>query len=147
VHIGTNLGAAFERLEARIRERAYELFTGREPEAGDPMTDWLNAEMELLTPVDLTVKERKHYVQVEGHLKGFKPADIEVEVAPGELRVCGTHEESARSEKKGVARSSRNCVHFLQVVPLPCDVELDGSEARLLKNGKLSIKLPKVRAA
>jgi len=147
VHIGTRLGAAFERMEESIRERAYELFTGRTPEEGDAETDWLNAEMELLTPVDLAVKDRKHYVQVEGNLKGFKPTDIEVEVGADELRVFGAHRESARSEKRDVTRSSTNTVHFFQVVPLPCAVEIDGSEARMLKNGKLSIKLPKRRGA
>jgi HSP20 family molecular chaperone IbpA len=28
-------------------------------------------------------------------------------------------------------------------IPLPCEVDIDGSQATLLKNGKLRIKLPK----
>jgi len=145
VRIGTKLGDAFDRMEESIRERAYELFTGRSPQDGDAVTDWLNAQTELLTPVDFTVKDRKHHVQVEGNLKGFSPTDIEVEVGCCELRVFGTHRESASGEKGGVSRSSCNTVNFFQVVPLPCDVDIDGSEARMLKNGKLSIKLPKRR--
>ena len=147
VPVGSKLGAAFERMEERIRERAYELFTRRSPDDGDAVADWVTAQTELLTPVEFVVKEHKQHVRIEGNLKGFNPTDIEVEVGPGELRVFGSHESSSRSEKRGVASSSRETRHFFQVVPLPCDVELDDGEARLLKNGKLSIKLSKIRNA
>lgn len=147
VPIGSKLGAAFERMEERIRERAYELFTRRSPEEGDAVADWMTAQTELLTPVEFVVKEHKHHLRVEAKLKGFNPTDIEVEVGPGELRVFGSHESSRRGEKHGVASASRESRHFFQVVPLPCDVELDDGEARMLKNGKLSIKLSKKRHA
>jgi len=145
VRIGTRLGAAFEHLEERIRERAYELFTRRAPDEGDAVTDWLTAQTELLAPLELVVKDRKHHLQVEGSCKGFTPSDIEVAVGDGELRVFGVHRESSTKKKHGVTQSSSSTSHFFQSVPLPCEVDCAGGEAKLLKNGKLSIKLPKKR--
>jgi HSP20 family molecular chaperone IbpA len=143
VHIGSKLSAAFERLETRIRELAYEISLGREPDAGDSMADWLDAQMQVLTPIELVVKDQKKNVVVEAVLKGFTPKEVEVEVSAGSLKVFGSHTESKTGKKRGETRSSSETVHFFQAAPLPCEVDVDGSEATLMKNGKLKITLPK----
>lgn len=143
VRIGSKLSAAFERMEERIRERAYQIFQGRAPGEGDSITDWLDAQMQVLAPIDLVVKEQKKNVVVEGNLKGFSPKEIEVEVGADDLKVFGLHTESTTGKKRGVTQSSSKTAHFYQDVPLPCEVDIDGSQAILLKNGKLKITLPK----
>ncbi len=143
VRIGSKLGAAFEGLEASIRELAYQIFLGREPGAGDSMTDWLDAQMQVLTPIKLVVKNQKKNVVVEAILEGFTPKEVEVEVSAGRLKVFGSHTESKTGKKLGETRSTSETTHFFQAVPLPCEVDVDGSEATLLKNGKLKITLPK----
>lgn len=143
VRIGSKLSAAFERMEERIRERAYQIFQARAPGEGDSMTDWLDAQMQVLAPIDLVVTEQKKNVLVEGNLKGFSPKEIEVEVGTEDLKVFGLHTESTTGKKRGATQSSSKTVHFYQDIPLPCEVDIDGSQATLLKNGKLRIKLPK----
>lgn len=143
VRIGSKLSEAFERAEESIRERAYQIFLGRGPEDGDSITDWLAARMEVLAPIDLLVKEQKRNVVVESNLKGFSPQEIEVEVGRDALKVYGLHYESAGGTKPGSAQSTSSAAHFYQSVPLPCDVDIDNSQATLLKNGKLKITLPK----
>ena len=146
VRIGSKLSATFERMEEKIRERAYQIFQRRAPEKGDSLTDWLDAQMQVLAPIDLVVKNQKKNVVVEGDLKGFSPKEIEVEVGANDLKVFGLHTESTTGKKRGATQSSSSSVHFYQAVALPCEVSMDGSEAKLLKNGKLKITLPKVLA-
>ena len=143
VRIGSKLSAAFERMEERIRERAYQIFQERAPGEGDSMTDWLDAQMQVLAPIDLVVNEQKNNVVIEGNLKGFSPKEIEVEVGTEDLKVFGLHAESTTGKKRGATQSSSKTVHFYQAITLPCEVDIDGSQATLLKNGKLRIKLPK----
>jgi HSP20 family molecular chaperone IbpA len=143
IRVGRKFSAAFDRLEERVRERAYQIFLGRESGEGDSITDWLEAQLQVLAPVELVVKEQKKNVVVEGNLKGFKPKDIEIEVGPGELKVFGSHVETKTSRKGGETRSSSQKAHFYQIVPLPCDVDADACQAKLLKNGKFKITLPK----
>lgn len=143
VSIGTRLGEAFDKAEARIRELAYQLFLGRDPNEGDAMTDWFDAQMRVLTPIDLQVKDQKKNVVAEAMLTGFSPEEIEVEVSEAGLKVFGSHTQSTSEKKKGKTSSSSETVYFYQAVPLPCEVDVAASEATLLKNGKLKIILPK----
>ena len=143
VRIANNLSEAIDRLEERIRERAYNIFLRRDPAEGDPLKDWLEARMEVLTPIDFAIKDQKKNVVVEGNLKGFKPGEVEVEVSGGELTVFGSHADSTSGVRQGVTESTSSAVHFYEVLPLPCEVDADAVDARFLKNGKLKITLPK----
>ena len=143
ITIGHKLSDAFERVEKRIRERAYQIFLGREPGEGDPVMDWLEAQTQVLSSVELAVKEQKKAIVIEGNLKGFTPKEVEIEVGASELKVFGSHTESNTSKKAGATCSSSEAVHFYQAVPLPCEVDADAGEAKFLKNGKLKITLPK----
>ena len=147
VRIGSKLSETFERVEERIRERAYQLFQDREEDQGDPEKDWFDAQWQLVAPVELVVKEQKKNIVVEGSLKGFAPKEIEIEVGNGELKVFGSHTESRTTTKRGTTESSSGTMHFYQAVPLPCTVDGDASEAKVFKNGKLKITLPKKDAA
>jgi HSP20 family molecular chaperone IbpA len=143
VRVGQSLGEAFERIQERIRERAYQIFQGRDPDQGDSLTDWLNAQQQELTPVELVVKNQKKNVVVEGNLKGFAAKEIEVDVSGDELRVFGSHTESNTGEESDTSRSTSESAYFYQSVTLPCAIDPDNATAKLYKNGKLSITLPK----
>ena len=138
--IVSRLGTAFEQLEESIRERAYHIFRQREPQGGDSTSDWLQAQMELLNPMELEVKEQKKTLVVEGTLQGFSPKEIEIEVGGDQLRVFGSHTGPASSGASGGKESS----YFFQSLSLPCEVDADKCTAKLHKNGKLKITLPRV---
>ncbi len=143
VRLGTRLGKAFERVQEQIRDRAYHIFLSRDAGKGDSLTDWLDAQRELLVPVELILKDQKKNIVVEGNLKGFKPKEIEVEVGVHDLRVFGSHSDSKSSKKSGETQLSSETIHFYQAISLPCEVETSAGQATLLKNGKLKITLPK----
>ena len=141
--LGSRLSKAFEHLEEMIRERAYQIFLDRDSVPGDSMADWLQAQSEVLKPIELAIKEQKQNVVAECDLKGFSPEEIEVEVQNGVLKVFGSHRESS-TRKKGKATESRSeNVYFFQSAQLPVDVDLEESHAKLFKNGKLKVTLPK----
>ena len=81
ISVGQSLGRSFERMQDKIRERAYHLFAKRSPEAGDAESDWLHAQAEILAPVHLELSEHKNHIVVSCDLTGFQPEEIEIEVA------------------------------------------------------------------
>ena len=66
---------------------------------------WLHAQSEMLTPIELQVKEHKKNIVVEGNLKGFSPVEIKIEVEGDVLKVFGSHSESALKEENDAAES------------------------------------------
>lgn len=143
LRIVSKLSDAFNRLEGRIRERAYQIFKARGDEDRDSVADWLEAQLEILTPVELVLKEQKKNIVVEGNLKGFTPEEVEVEVGARDLRVFGSHTSSNTGKKSGATETFSETRHFFQAIPLPCEVDADGCKAKILKNGKLVVTLPK----
>ena len=143
VQVVQKLSNAFERAQDRIRERAYHIFQQREPEQGDSTSDWLEAQMQVLTPVELVLKDQKKSLVVEGSLTGFSPKEIEIEVGGDELRVFGSHTESETSAASGSEQTKSESAYFYQSLILPCAVDEEKCTATLYKNGKLKITLPK----
>ena len=141
VSVSDRFGDAFNRFQDRVRHRAYELSQFRAPDRVDSLADWLEAESQLLEPVDLEIKDQKKNRVVEVKLKGFKPEEIEVEVAGDMLRIFGSHSES--SSKKNGNETTTKTQSFFRSVPLDIPVDLDQSHAKLLKNGKLKVVLAK----
>ena len=146
IRIDRSLSEAFDRLEAQIRERAYHIFQGRGGFPGDPVADWLDAQRELVSPVEFTVKEQKKNIVVEADLKGFTSDEVEIQVEGNTLKVFGSHTDAGGGKKdkgKKTEPSSTSAVHFYQSMTLPAAVDLDETHAKLFKNGKLKITLPR----
>lgn len=140
------LSRAFEQAQQRVREGAYHIFQQRDPAQGDATSDWLEAQMQVFTPVELELKDQKKNIVVEGNLQGFFPKDIEIEVSGAELRVFGSHTDSETSSTAVSQQAKSESSYFYQCLPLPCAVEAQKCSATLYKNGKLKITLPKVVA-
>lgn len=143
VSIGRSLSDAFSEVQEQIRERAYQLFLDRDSGQGNPVSDWLEAQAEFVTPVELVLKEQKKNIVVEGDLKGFSPQEIEIDVGGDELRVFGSHTQTEKNRQSGTSQSSSQSAYFYQALSLPCAIDADKCTATLLKNGKLKITLPK----
>ena len=146
IRLGDRLGEAFEQLQEQIRERAYAIFQDRASGAGDSMADWLQAQSELLTPIELEVKEQKKNLVAECNLKGFSPEEIEIEGENNVLKVFGCHREASTRKREHGTDSRSESVFFFQSAQLPAAVDLDRSHAALLKNGKLKVTLPRLAA-
>ena len=140
---GSKLGEAFDQIQQEIRERAYHISLDKPGGGGDSMSDWLQAQSELLQPIELQIKEQKKNVVAECNLKGFSPEEIEIEVENGVLKVFGSHRET-RSGEQASGEFRSESVYFFQSAGLPVPVDLQASHAKLFKNGKLKVTLPKV---
>jgi HSP20 family molecular chaperone IbpA len=143
IRFGEQFSDAFNQFQEQIRERAYHLSLSRDPDQGNPTSDWLEAQAELLKPVQLEVKEQKKNTVVEVQLKDFTPQEIEIEVAGNVLQIFGSHSETSSRKKGSGSGSTSRTQAFFQSVPLSAPVDLDHSHAKLLKNGKLKVVLPK----
>jgi HSP20 family protein len=143
ISVGTSLGHSFERMQEKIRERAYHLFAKRSPEAGDAQGDWLSAQAEILAPVNLELSENKSNLVVSCDLTGFRPEEIEIEVDGDTLKILGSHQESRSQDKRDGALSESRSMFFFHTVQLPCAVDVDKASAELQKNDHLKVKLPK----
>lgn len=143
VNITHKFSDAFHQFQDEVRERAYHLSLERKPNEKNSLGDWLAAQAELSQPISLKTIEQKKNLVVEGELKGFSPDEIEVEVVGNCLQVFGSHIETKKSKKGESSASSSHTVTFFQSLLLPVAVEPDKGHAKLFKNGKLKISLPK----
>lgn len=133
-----------EKMYRTIADRAFELFSHREPNLGNDWEDWFRAESELLrrTPVEMTEADGALKVTIE--VPGFKPEDLKVSVEPLSLMVDGKVEttEEKKEEEKTVYTEYRSNRIF-RTLPLPKEVDPAQAKATL-KDGILTLTLPVV---
>jgi HSP20 family molecular chaperone IbpA len=139
---GDDIFSNFNQIQKSIQERAYNIFHDRETDSGDAVTDWLKAESEVLTDIDMTLKDKKDQVVIEGKIDKFLPEDIEIKAQDGKFTICGIHSEKSSSEKKGVSRKASTQRNFYRSFVLPDSVDTDKMEVKV-KSGKFTAKIPK----
>jgi len=139
---GDDIFATFDQIQSMIRERAFQIFNNRNLDEGDALSDWLNAESEVLTDINLAYNENEKQVTIEGDLTGFLPEEIEVKTKEGTLEIGGIHKEESSSEKKGMTMTTSKQMSFLRSFVLPDSVDTDKIDVKLT-SGKFSAKIPK----
>ena len=82
------------------------------------------------------------YIYVESELPGLKLGDLEIVVTGGNQLSIKGHREPALPDSAVCHRQERGYGIFTRLVQLPIDVDAD-NVAATLKNGVLTIKLPK----
>jgi HSP20 family molecular chaperone IbpA len=139
---GDDIFTAFDQIQDMIRERAFHIFSNRDSDEGDELSDWLKAESEVLTDIALSYDEDENQVTVEGDVTGFLPEEIEVKTKDGVLEIGGIHTEESRSEDKGVTKTTSKQMSFVRSFTLPDSVDTGKIDVHLT-NGKFSAKIPK----
>lgn len=95
----------------------------------------------------LNVWEDNDCVYVEAELPGVAMEDIEINVVGGELAIKGARRPlNGGNGNRTYHRHERAVGEFSRFLTLPDAIDADRVEA-VLKNGVLSIKLPKAEAA
>lgn len=140
--------AELDSLAHRIRDRAYDLFTGRGFGEGHDLEDWLAAEKEFCWPTaELAEKDDAFALRVA--LVGFKRRDITVTAGPRELIVKATRKskrEKRASKRPAVIRWTEFHNHDVyRRVALPRAIDVKAVSARFA-NGLLKIEAPKAAA-
>lgn len=141
--------AELERFMQRVRERAYAAFEGRGFVHGNALTDWLNAEREMIGASAKLVEHPQSY-SVEFALAGFDPKNISVTATPKELVICAkmssTRGDKIVSKSEQVNWSELRSGDIYRSVECPTDIEVDKVTAQY-DNGLLTIVAPKADSA
>lgn len=130
-----------EKVMARIRGRAFELFSGRGRGEGHALDDWLAAEREICWAASELTEDEKEYV-MEVALAGFEPGEVSVSATPREIIVhAATKAEHAEKGKVAWSQFSSNDVY--RRVEFDTEISVDKVTAKF-RNGLLKIVAPKV---
>lgn len=141
-----NLFERANRIFDAISRRAYEIFDGNGRLFGHELEDWFQAERELLHPVHIEIGETDNNLEVKAEVPGFNEKEVAINVEPRRLVITGKR-ETTKEERKGKVIYSEACSNqIMRVVELPAEVET-GKVTAALKNGVLTISLPKAAAA
>jgi len=135
------------KLHEAIESRAYEIFRGHGELLHHDLDNWLKAEAELLHPVHIDLKESHSSLNVTAEVPGFEAKDLQISLEPGRLTIAGKRESQKEEKEKGRTIYSEQCSdEILRVVDLPAEVDIAKTTATL-KNGVLSLKMPKIAGA
>ena len=109
-----------QEVHERIAKRAYESFVGRGAVHGHDLSDWLEAERELIINPAADVCVEQEDVFVEMTLPEIDLPNLTVHIAPRQLVI------SSDAEKEGF--------QICRVIDLPIAISLDGVDAERLHN-------------
>ncbi len=135
----------FERMQqtyGSIAQRAFEIFDNNGRWFGSDLSDWLQAESEILHPVHLEIAETDDALTVQAEVPGFTAKELDIRVEANRLTISGKHESKEEGKKGKTIYSERCAKEILRSVYLPYDVDSSKVEATL-KDGVLKIDLPK----
>jgi len=132
----------FQQVFDSIEKRAFEIFDNNGRWFGRDLSDWLQAESEILHPLHLEIAEAEEALTVRAEVPGFTAKELDIRVEGNRLTIAGKHESKEESTKGKTIYSERCAKEIFRSVDLPSDV--DGSKVNAtLKDGVLNIDLPK----
>jgi len=125
-----------------IEKRAFEIFNDNGRWFGRDLSDWLQAESEVLHPVHLEIAETEEALTVRAEVPGFTAKELDIRVEGNRLTIAGKHESKEEGTKGKTIYSERCAKEIFRSVDLPSGV--DGTKVSAdLKDGLLNIELPK----
>jgi HSP20 family molecular chaperone IbpA len=140
-----NLLERINRIHDVIARRAYELFERERRAEGNDVRHWLEAEKDLLLPVNVTMEETESEIVVQAEVSGFTADDLEVNVEPRCLTITGLHQSKTARKKAGVVESEESSEEIFRSIELPSEVNTTKISATL-KDGVLNVQMPKLEA-
>jgi HSP20 family protein len=114
-----SLSAETQRMEHRLRERAYERFEARGSGSGHDLEDWLAAERDLIWKPPIDISERSGQLVIDVELPGVQARDLDVRTTQTQLLVRA-RTSHARLEQRGALHvSERSSGEVFRTVDLP----------------------------
>ena len=131
-------------LSERIRQRAFEIFEHRRPNDGTAVSDWLNAERDLLRIPDSELIEKDGRYEIQVSAPGFEAADMQVTALPDALivKAASTQEHNHREGEVRFCEFGEKTL--FRRFDLPEEIEVEHVKANLAK-GILSVTAPKAK--
>ena len=125
-----------------IEKRAFDIFNSKGRWFGHDLSDWLQAESEILHPVHLEIAETDEALTVRAEVPGFTAKELDIRVEGNRLTIAGKHESKEERTKGKTIYSERCAQEIFRSVDLPSDVD-DSKVDATLKDGVLNLVLPK----
>lgn len=136
----------FDQIYDSIEKRAFEIFNKNGRWHGNELSDWLQAEAEILHPIHLEIAETDEALNVRAEVSGFSAKELNIQVEGNRLTIAGKHESKEEGTKGKTIYSERCAKEILRYVDLPLSVDASKVNAQLM-NGILNIELPKAQQA
>ena len=133
-----------EQIRRRIEQRAYELFRQRDGEPGDPTTDWLTAERELIWKPALELREKDGTFIVVSTVPGMEAEDIRVDVSPEDVAIKASSTHSCSDAMGQVHQCECGTAELFRSVHFPKPVDASKAKAEY-RGGLLTITVPAAR--
>jgi HSP20 family protein len=130
-----------------VARRAFEIFEGNGRVFGRDIENWCQAEREMLHPVSIELTETAAAFEIKAEVPGFSEKELEISVEPRRVVITGKRESAAEEKKGKVVCSEASAEQMLRVVELPAAIDTAKAAATLLKNGILTLTLPKAAQA
>lgn len=125
-----------------IERRAFELFDNNGRWFGHDLSDWFQAESEILHPVHLEIAETPDALSVHAEVPGYTAKELDIQVEGNRLTIAGRHESKGETKQGKTIYSERCANEIFRSVELPAEVDSTKVSATL-KDGVLSVELPK----
>jgi HSP20 family molecular chaperone IbpA len=138
-----NLMERINRIRDTIARRAYELFERNGRAEGNDVRNWLEAEKELLLPLNVKVEETESDIVVQAEVPGFAADDLEVNVEPRFLTITGLHQSKSERKSAGAIQSEEFYEELFRTIELPSEVN-PAKISATLKDGMLNVQMPKL---
>jgi HSP20 family molecular chaperone IbpA len=136
----------FNQIYDSIAKRAFEIFNNNGRWNGNELSDWLQAESEILHPMHLEIEETDEALNVRAEVPGFTAKELNIQVEGNRLTIAGKHESEEETTKGKKIYSERCAKEILRSIELPLAVDSTKVNAQLM-NGILNIELPKMLQA
>lgn|SRR5690348_1611116 len=143
VTISEDLGNCAREVIDAINRRAFEIFEAQDGKNGCELDHWLQAESELLYPLQLNIEDMDSALVVRGELRDFNPGEFELKVEPRLLTIVGKRDQSQDRKDKSTSSNSNNARRIFMTLVLPEQVQCEYAAAHL-SGGTLEVILPKL---
>ncbi len=135
-----------ERLYDSVARRAFEIFENNGHGNGRDLSDWFEAESQILHPVHMEISDSDDAFTVKAEVPGFEARELDIQVQGNRLTISGKHEAQEENRKGKTIYSECSANEVFRSITLPADVESSKVSATL-KDGVVTIELPKAAHA
>ena len=142
-------------LSDRIRDRAYQIFEGRNGGEGYDLDDWRAAEKDLLASADSDFVEKDGKYEVQVSAPGFEAGDVHVTALPDALIVNASSKHKHDTNEGNARFCEFGQKSLFRRFDLPAPIDVDKVTADLskgvlhlsaMKAKEASVKVPAVAA-
>lgn len=118
-----SLSPETDKMEQRVRQRAYELFQARGGRDGAHLDDWVDAERELIWKPCIEIREKGGQLSIDVELPGIQPRDLDVKVTADRLLVRARTSHLQLEYRGAIHISERTTKDVFRAVDLPKPID------------------------